>query len=177
MARHIFLTGEKQVGKSTLLQKFLEQYSGTVGGFRTIRTNAYLKDSYSVHMFRLDEAQTPNESNLLFICGKPDQKISERFNRLGYDILSQCVGCSLIIMDELGPHEAEAVLFHAAVLKLLDDSIPVLGVLQAPADLFWADIVAHERVQILEITKDNRAQEKTMEAICSVFSFAPNHGK
>ena len=38
MARHIFLTGKKQIGKSTLLQKILKNYQGTADGFLTVRT-------------------------------------------------------------------------------------------------------------------------------------------
>lgn len=48
MARHIFLTGQKQVGKSTLLKKVLKQFHGEVGGFFTLRTDSFLKTAYSV---------------------------------------------------------------------------------------------------------------------------------
>ena len=41
MARHIFLTGKKQIGKSTLLQKILKNYQGTADGFLTVRTKEY----------------------------------------------------------------------------------------------------------------------------------------
>ena len=53
MARHIFLTGKKQIGKSTLLQKILKNYQGTADGFLTVRTKEYLGDQYSVHMYHL----------------------------------------------------------------------------------------------------------------------------
>lgn len=33
MARHVFLTGEKQIGKSTLLKKVLDNYAGEISGF------------------------------------------------------------------------------------------------------------------------------------------------
>ena len=35
MARHLFFTGEKGVGKTTLLKGLLAQYQGPVGGFFT----------------------------------------------------------------------------------------------------------------------------------------------
>ena len=62
-------------------------------------------------------------------------------------------------MDELGPHEASAVLFHETVLKLLDGSVPVLGVLQAPAELFWPEITGHPMVELIEVSEHNRDKE------------------
>lgn len=33
MTHHVFLTGAKQVGKSTLLKKTLRSFDGQIGGF------------------------------------------------------------------------------------------------------------------------------------------------
>ena len=106
MTQHIFLTGKKHIGKSTLIQKILDDYKKTADGFLTVRTKNYLKDQYSVHMYHLKEKELPNESNLLFLCGKTDEHTADTFDRLGCNILSMCSDCSLIVMDELGPHEA-----------------------------------------------------------------------
>jgi len=172
MARHIFLTGEKQVGKSTLLRKVLERYAGNPGGFLTVRTDEYLKDRYSVHIFRLEDRKVPEENNMLFECGKYDDTTSDRFDRLGCAILSECGGYSLIVMDELGPHEADAALFRAAVLKLLDGSTPILGVLQAPCELFWPDIANRPDVKVITINESNRDDAQVVEGILSVLTSA-----
>lgn len=168
MAQHIFLTGKKQVGKSTLLKKVIQQYNGTIEGFFTVRTNEFLKDRYSVHLFSANEEMIPSENNLLFVCGIPDDHISDRFNRLGCQALSRCSDCSLILMDELGPHEANALLFRNAVLQLLDLDIPILGVLQEPTEMSWAEITHHSNVEILEITKKNRDQTELIEKIFTI---------
>ena len=42
---------------------------------------------------------------------KTDEHTADTFDRLGCNILSMCSDCSLIVMDELGPHEADAALF------------------------------------------------------------------
>ena len=120
MARHIFLTGKKQIGKSTLIQKVLKSYQGTADGFLTVRTKEYLGDQYSVHMYHLKEPRNPNEQNLLFVCGKANEYTTDTFNCLGCRILSMCSDCSLLIMDELGPHEAKAALFRQEILRILD---------------------------------------------------------
>ena len=165
MAQHLFLTGEKHIGKSTLLRKVLADYEGTVDGFLTIRTKEYLGDHYSVHMCHLKENETPNEQNLLFLCGKADKNTTDIFNRLGCNVLSKCSDCSLIIMDELGPHEADAVQFCEMVLQLLDGSTPILGILQQPAESSWPEIVNHPKVEVIALSKDNREDTSLIEHI------------
>lgn len=156
MTQHIFLTGKKHIGKSTLTQKILDDYKKTADGFLTVRTKDYLKNQYSVHMYHLKEKEFPNESNLLFLCGKTDEHTADTFERLGCNILSMCSDCSLIVMDELGPHEADATLFRKKILNLLDGQTPILGVLQEPAESFWPEIVNHPKVEIIIISEDNR---------------------
>jgi nucleoside-triphosphatase THEP1 len=113
------------------------------------------------------EAAIPNESNLLFVCGKADDRTRERFDVLGCAALAKCSARSLLVMDELGPHEAEAALFRQAVLKLLDGDIPILGVLQAPAERFWPEITHHPNVRMLEVTENDRDQKEIIDDIIS----------
>ena len=89
-------------------------------------------------------------------------------------MLAKSSCCSLIAIDELGPHEADAALFRQTVLKLLDGDIPILGVLQAPVEAFWPDIVHHPQVKILAITEANRDDEEILEGIISVIRESPN---
>ena len=56
-----------------------------------------------------------------------DDGIDARFDQLGCQALRQTAGCPLIIMDELGPHEAGAKRFHQMVLDTLDGPVPVFG--------------------------------------------------
>ena len=169
MTRHIFLTGKKQIGKSTLLQKILKNYQGTADGFLTVRTKEYLGDQNSVHMYHLTESRDPNEQNLLFVCGKANEHTADTFNCLGCRILSMCSDCSLLIMDELGPHEAKAALFREEILHLLDGQIPVLGVLQEPAEACWPEIVNHPNVEIITLSESNRNNSSLCEHILSNF--------
>lgn len=45
MTQHIFLTGKKHIGKSTLIQKILDDYKKTADGFLTVRTKKLSKES------------------------------------------------------------------------------------------------------------------------------------
>ncbi len=165
MAGHIFLTGKKRIGKTTVLKKVLSGYPEQIGGFFTVRTREFLKDAYSVHLFRPEEEPVPNKENLLFVCGRPDRDMEERFENLGVQALRRSSGCALILMDELGPHEASAILFRRAVLELLEGDVPILGVLQAPADRYWPEASGHPKVQVIEITEENRDQEELLAKI------------
>ena len=65
-------------------------------------------------------------------------------------------GTRLLMMDELGPHEAEAVRFQAAVFRALDGDIPILGVLQQAESEFLHRIARHPQVTVLTVTEENR---------------------
>lgn len=168
MARHLFLTGEKGVGKSTLLQKALRGYPGRVGGLRTLRTDAFCPGGWSVHLFGPGEEPVPQADNLLFVCGGPQGDTPQRFDRLGCRALQRSAGCSLLVLDELGPHEARAAEFRRAVLALLDGGTPVLGVLQAPAAAFWPQVLRHRSTALLEVTRHNRDREEVLEQIRTI---------
>ena len=82
-----------------------------------------------------------------------------------------CSDSSLIVMDELGPHEADATLFRKKILNLLDGQTPILGVLQEPAESFWPEIVNHPKVEIITISEDNRNDRALLNYIqCKISS-------
>lgn len=156
MTRHLFLTGAKQVGKSTLLRTLLADFGGSVGGFFTVRTNTFQQDDYTVHLLPAGQKSAASAENLLFVCGHPDGATAARFDTLGCTALAESVGCDLLVLDELGPHEATAARFRRAVCALLDGDTPLLGVLQAPAEDFWPELTRHPAVTVLALTPENR---------------------
>ena len=167
MKRHLFLTGEKHIGKSMVIAKLLANSQLTVGGFRTMRTDTVFAGRRSVHMLRPGES--PTKENLLFICGEKSADMASRFDTLGCTALSQSVNAQLLLMDELGPKEAEALAFQRAVLSALDGDTPILGVLQQADSPFLRQIAGHEDVAVVEVTKENR---DTLPALlCEQFHF------
>jgi nucleoside-triphosphatase THEP1 len=157
MQKHIFLTGEKGVGKSTIIRKLLDGYKGTIAGFFTVRTNEVYHDRYSVHLLAAGGMDKPSEENLLFFCGVPfDEGKTNRFNNLGCKALEGCMGAELIVMDELGPNEGNATEFCQAVMNVLNGDVPVIGVLQKADSPFLKVIANHPKVQVIEVTNKNR---------------------
>ena len=172
MTHHIFLTGAKQVGKSTLLKKVLCSFEGRIGGFFTLRTCEFLESSFSVHLLPAAAPGKPDETNLLFVCGSPaafsSNETPRRFDRLGCDALSDFMQKDLILMDELGPHEAEAVRFRQMVFKVLDGPVPVLGVLQEAESPFLQEIARRPDVTVIRITGENRDKPELLNQISSL---------
>lgn len=90
---HLFLTGDKGVGKSTLARCLLAGH--TPCGFRTVRVTGVL-DRPSVHLLPA-AGGTPSAENLLFYCGAYS---CERFDTLGTAALRDRNG-DVLLMDEL----------------------------------------------------------------------------
>ena len=148
MTGHLFLTGPKGVGKSTLIRGLLAEESGPLGGFFTVKHEGgiYLLPAAGERAF------TPE--NFLFRCGHGGDPA--RFDDLGCAALADTAGCRLLVMDELGPHEEAALRFQAAVFRTLDGSTPILGVLQQAQSQFLDRIARHPRVTVLTVTEENR---------------------
>lgn len=147
---HLFLTGRKGVGKSTLLRALLE--GKRLGGFFTLRVEGVF-DRPSIHLLRAASAERPAPENLVCFCG---ERRPERFELLGPAALADTAGCDIIVMDELGPSEATAQGFQAAVLAALDGDTPVYGVLQQADSEFLRWVAAHPRVRVVTVTEENR---------------------
>lgn len=148
MARHLFLTGPKGVGKSTLIRGLLAEESGPLGGFFTV------KHEGGVYLLPAAQERAFTSENFLFRCGHGGDPA--RFDDLGCAALADTAGCRLLVMDELGPHEAEAKQFQAAVFRTLDGALPVLGVLQQTESEFLERIARHSRVTVLTVSEENR---------------------
>ena len=164
MARHLFLTGEKGVGKSTLIRGLLASRQGPLGGFFTVKTEGVLPGRSTVHLLRAGTGERPGPENLLFCCGDGTDA-AKRFDRLGCAALAGRQAAGLLVMDELGPHEAEARAFCSDVLRALEEPVPILGVLQRADAPFLRQIAGHPQVRVVEVTRENR------DALAAALSF------
>ena len=153
--RHLFLTGEKGVGKSTLIKKILNGRKERIGGFLTVKTGAVFSGKTSLHLLRLDNGEEPSEENFLCFCPPvADPAAAKRFDHLGCAALAQ--GGDFLVMDELGPAEARAKDFCALVKAALDGDAPVVGVLQKADGPLYHLVSTHPNVRLVEVTVENR---------------------
>ena len=113
---HLFLTGERQVGKSTLLNNWLSHIEVTMSGFYT-RKHMSEDGHLYVHMLAAGNSDRPTNDNILFDCRNRDlTTAAARFNQLGCPLLRPASDIQLIMMDEIGIMEEKAALFLNYVL-------------------------------------------------------------
>ena len=159
LRRHLFLTGDKQVGKSTLLRKLIEANRLDCTGFET--QAFYLHDErrgFTLH----GRVEMPPYENDCICCARVEERRSVPvlpvFDENGTKILqmSRQSSAPIILMDELGRLERQAQAFIAEIYACLDSDKRVLGVLQKCGSEHVNAISLREDVTVLTVTPENR---------------------
>ncbi|CQR73621.1 NTPase [Sporomusa ovata DSM 2662] len=156
---HIFLTGEIQVGKSTVIAKTLSQLKITPGGFKTYYGPDRALPNKLLYMNSAPEPKNFREENAVvrFFADHPPQALTKKFDNYGVELIrSARNSSSLILMDECGSLECKALAFQKEVIATLDGNTPVFGVIKL-ASKGWTDQVRnHPQVKLIAVTKENR---------------------
>jgi Predicted nucleotide kinase len=164
--KNIFITGERGIGKSTLLNKVIKNIDCSIGGFIqekvfTDKTTSFnvislynLKDSFNIGIYDSEKEVLHSDVSV--------------FNVISEDILLKSLGNrDLIILDELGFMEEKAALFKETIFKILNSDTPVLGVLKECDTNFIQQIKMREDVQVIRIDENNRnsMEDKIIEIL------------
>ncbi len=167
-SRHIFLTGQSGIGKTTLIQSIVTSLPDniSVGGFTT-RFNIQSDKEKTLYISpftvkNLNEKKTVMQWNSGSIT-----IFDDIFESYGAELLQNSQNKNLIIMDELGRFEENCKHFKSEVFTCLDGKIPVLGVIRSLDYKTWLDEVkSHPNVMVLEVSKENiDVIEKKMKQI------------
>ena len=159
---HIFLTGQIQVGKSTLLRKVLTGLSSVrVGGFRTVTASDLDGALGSVYLVpaALDPPLFSEADRVAIRFGGNRGAVGypEVFDRAGIAALRDAEKADLIVMDEIGFLEADAAGFRVRIGDLLDGDTPILGVVRQQGETAQQRMIRmHPKVRVIEVTKENR---------------------
>lgn len=156
--RSIFLTGEKHVGKSTLISKVLASLDlapGSLAGLRSLSVLSGQRDVYLVHS---SETKVSETSVLAGSC-KASHMIESRpeaFDEYGAWCLANPPFASLILIDEIGNMERDARVYAKAVISAMQkpDAL-VLGVIQQRASGELADYI-RSHAKLVNVTLENR---------------------
>lgn len=158
MYRNIFVTGEKGVGKSTVVNRVTWKLGISPVGFRTlpyeiegVRRGFYLSGLVEVVEYK-------NNTPISVMVGNERcVGITETFETLGVEILAKSLECEqVILMDELGKLECRAEEFREMVLRCLESERIVFGVLKQCESTFIQGIMQREDTKVFEVTRDNR---------------------
>lgn len=146
----VFLTGERQIGKSTAIDRFLQETGLHPGGFRT--RFHWEGDRRCLY---LCPAAAPQDRTLVARGDSSGMHpIPGAFDSAGPGALAQ--RGEITLLDELGFLEAEAQHFRTAVLSCLEAEGPVLGVLRQGFPGWTGEVARHRAVETLTVTKENR---------------------
>ncbi len=153
---HIFLTGVSGCGKSTVIDKVCSACSLPVGGFRSGFGSDRERTVRALYLWKAGECPQLDEAHTVVrFDNRGAAPLPHRFDALGTAALD-CPGAGLILMDECGRLERDALLFQAAVLSTLDGDTPVLGVVRHGLPGWTQAIAAHPKVAVIEVSEENR---------------------
>ena len=156
---HIFLQGQRNIGKSTVIKKTLEVLSErkqlVLGGFFT--WNGGNSDPY---IYMKPAGQNGKNEVFRIACfGKEKGGMvcdTDVFESDGVRLVLDGKCADLIIMDELGYLESGAPGFRQAVLDALVGTIPILGVLRLGTVPWHNEIKRNRSVTLYDVNEDNR---------------------
>ena len=155
MENNLFLTGEIQVGKSTLLRKLLQKSSLRPGGLETGFGPWRAEESRRLFLYPYGSPDYGEAS----VCARmgPGGKSAypEVFDTRGAALVRAAAAdpaVEVIVLDELGFLEAEALEFRAAVLEALRSPKPVWGVLRLGGGCWGGADLG----RIVTVTRENR---------------------
>ncbi len=156
---NIFLTGEIQIGKTTIIKRTIELLNLNYGGFKT-----YFGPDRDLpnRLLYMNSVTDPNvyceEYGIVRFCeGSKPRVIADRFNIIGSELIRQAMGNKqLIIMDECGGLERDSLEFQNQVLNALEGDTPILGVIKLDSSGWVDQIRNHPKVELITVTKENR---------------------
>lgn len=139
-AKHLFLQGERTVGKSYLLKESLRPYASHLAGFYVQR----LYEGDTLAGFRvqdvregflpLDREMSPSLDHVFLLHGRkyPDV-LEEMITKAENDSLKP--GCHIVLLDEIGGMELCCPAFMEPLYRILRGRTPCIGVFKSAANL------------------------------------------
>jgi len=166
----ILLTGEPGVGKTTIIQRVLEQLDFAVSGFYTLEIREHEK-RVGFKMVTVDGVER--------ILAHIDIKSPHQIGRYGVDIsalefiISESIekpirqNRSIFLIDEIGPMEILSDRFRAIVRDLLERNVLVIGTIVKRKYLFADEVKAKSNVTLVYVLKgyQENAYHEMLEAL------------
>lgn len=150
---HVFVTGERQIGKSVVIQRAVSLLGLPAYGFLT-----RFHGGDSLYMAAPSRAGRPDSADRIAFRNQGRiELMGDSFDRIAVGLLREARAHpeGIILMDECGHLESGRIRFLQEVLHCLDGEIPVLGALRL-GQLWHEPIKTHSRVRVFTVTLENR---------------------
>jgi nucleoside-triphosphatase len=156
----ILLTGRPGCGKTTVIQRVLDEFYGDVGGFYTqeIRAEGRRKgfeiitlDGNSGILSHVDIRGAPR-------IGKYGVNLQGLKDLAAPSILDAIERGSLVVIDEIGPMEILSPYFCEAVIQALSSGVKVLGTIVQRSTPFSDKVKSMPNVRLVEVNPGNRQE-------------------
>ena len=148
---NIILTGERQIGKSTAMEKVLREFQCSRFGFLTRFAVPRAGADRSLYMYSLDRLH--GEKVIEWKHDRPEVYTGV-FDSFGSQLLSE--GGQLAVMDELGKFETAALDFKRAVETVFNSETPVLAVVRINAEGWMQALKSRPDAAVITVTAQNR---------------------
>lgn len=168
--KHVLITGDRGVGKSTLIRTVLQQKlsSRNLAGFFTCKGKFAEDGFHEIRIYPAWETERPDSRrNLIGLCDTKVHQVNiDVFNDMGVECIRRSCDNPVIVMDELGFMEAEASGFTASVLDSLNGEIPVIAAVKNRTDIpFLSKILSHPNAEVFYL--DERSRDEVLKSVCS----------
>lgn len=159
--KHLLICAKKQTGKSTIIQRLINEVHCPVYGYITKLGEA---DGEGFHPIHIHAAKTPEaervytEENLAGLCNSVRHNVFPRaFDVFGARAIAEAQPGGIIVMDELGFMEKNAETFKSTVRAALTGDIPVIAAVKSRYDVeFLNELRAMPTVRLIDLTEENR---------------------
>jgi len=168
MSNNILITGDKYVGKSTIVKRTLDKLNLKPGGFVVGRTgnldqwlSFYLTDplDYYYHWQGKSSSKYKKKCQIFAKRDDPSQDWEiqpDVFDEKGVQFLETGRNFrDVVVMDELGRFELEADKFQAKVFEILNSNKPVLAVIKDEHNKFLDKIRDREDISMYRVKEKN----------------------
>lgn len=157
---HTLIVGARQVGKSTLIRRILNEIGRPVYGFETRKEDDLADDVHGspVYIYPAWQEHVHTQDNLVGYCKDKRPEICHgAFDRFAPRLMSPPDDC-MVLLDEIGFMESASAPFCNAIRQLLGGDAPVIAAVKHNDMPFLNEVRAHPNCRVFHITEENRDQ-------------------